>query len=49
LLKATSAKKNRGLTEDDVKSIPFHCWAGKIDTNRLHFKVISAPRRRGTN
>ena len=36
--------RSRGLTEADVKSIPFYCWTGKIDTNRIHFKVVSAGR-----
>lgn len=41
--------RSRGLTEGDVNSIPFSCWRGKIDTNKIHLRVVSAPRRRGTN
>jgi hypothetical protein len=35
----------RGLTDEDVKAIPFTCWHGKIATNTVQFKVISSPAR----
>jgi len=31
----------QGLTDEDVRSIPFPCWHGKIATNTVQFKVIS--------
>lgn len=37
--------QRRGLTDDDVKSIPFTCWHGKIGTNTIRLKVISGSTR----
>ncbi len=31
----------QGLTEDDVKSLPFETWHGKVGTNEISFTVMS--------
>lgn len=31
----------RGLSDEEVRSIPFTSWSGKIPTNTLKFKIIS--------
>lgn len=32
-----------GLTADDVKSIPFKAWNGKLATNEVSFEILAGP------
>jgi hypothetical protein len=34
------AYQRLGLTEEDVKSIPFQAWHGKVNTNELSFTIL---------
>lgn len=35
--------RSQGLTDEDVGSIPFTCWHGKIATNSIRIKVVPRP------
>jgi hypothetical protein len=34
-----------GVTEGDVKSLPYEAWSGKIRTNTVSFKILPSPKR----
>ena len=35
-----SAYRDVGLTEEDVHSLPFQSWSGRISTNTLNFEIV---------
>lgn len=35
-----SAYRGIGLTEEDVRSLPFQSWAGHISTNTMNFEIV---------
>lgn len=34
-----------GLTEEDVKSMPFECWSGNIATNTVDIEIVGTQRK----
>jgi hypothetical protein len=41
------AYQSLGLVDEDVKSLPFQAWHGKLSTNELSFSILPAAKKKG--